>query len=336
MRVPDARQIAGARPVAELGEQHVIAAVRLALVDLGFGIADVAERDRLGGAGLLAGGADVAVFERALGHLGVDLRGLDPLHAIGALLHHAARAHGHVRVGGHLDQLGRVLGVVEEIEAPHLVRAVVRAVAGADAAVVDHRVQAVGGVHSRRHRADLLAGGVLALLAGHRLEHDLRLLGRAGEVAVHAQPVHLAAAAHLLVADDGYVVLALAGDHAGVAAGAGIEVDRHAPLLAFLVAVLLPERRLALRGLDHLGGEVRLVAPFPQGGLAHDLAPFHGAAILGLGDLVQPARGLEPGPAGEAGRRAGAQGVDVGADPGTGATGGAPAIAQVHDDGALG
>ena len=53
----------------------------------------------------------------------------------------------------------------------------------------------------------------------------------AGEVAVDADPVHLAAAQHLLLADHGDVVLGLAGDHAGVAAGAGVEVDGHAPLL---------------------------------------------------------------------------------------------------------
>ena len=38
------------------------------------------------------------------------------------------------------------------------------------------------------------------------------VLGLAGEVAVDAQPVHLAAAAHLLAADHRHVVLALAGD----------------------------------------------------------------------------------------------------------------------------
>ena len=39
--------------------------------------------------------------------------------------------------------------VVEPVEAPHLVRAVVRAEPRADAAVVDHLVEAVGAVHGR-------------------------------------------------------------------------------------------------------------------------------------------------------------------------------------------
>ena len=50
-------------------------------------------------------------------------------------------------------------------------------------------------VHGRGHRAHLLAGRVLALHAGHRLEDDLRAaLGLAGEVAIDADPVHLAPA----------------------------------------------------------------------------------------------------------------------------------------------
>ncbi len=57
-------------------------------------------------------------------------------------------------------------------------------------------------------------------------------------IAVHADPVHLAAAQHLILADHRNVVLRLAGDHAGVAAGAGRQVDRHAPLIALVVSPL--------------------------------------------------------------------------------------------------
>ena len=63
------------------------------------------------------------------------------------------------------SQLRHVAGVVEEIEPPDLVGAVVGAVAGADTAVVGHVVQAFGAVLGRRDRADELAGRVLALLA---------------------------------------------------------------------------------------------------------------------------------------------------------------------------
>ena len=60
-------------------------------------------------------------------------------------------------------------------------------------------------------------------------------VGRAAEVAVDADPVHLAAVQHLLLADDGDVVLRLAGDDARPAAGAGGQIDRHAPAVQIVL-----------------------------------------------------------------------------------------------------
>src|SRR5215468_2264591 len=65
MGIADACEIARARAVAERGEDRVVAAVGLALAHQALRIADVAENDGLGGAGLLAGGANVAVAQRA-------------------------------------------------------------------------------------------------------------------------------------------------------------------------------------------------------------------------------------------------------------------------------
>ena len=94
----------------------------------------------------------------------------------------------------------------------------------------------------RGHGADLLARSILALHAGNRLEDNLRVAGGlAGEVPVDPDPVHLALSRHLDLADNRHVVLALAGDHARVAPGAGIQVDRHPPLVPLVVGVLLEE-----------------------------------------------------------------------------------------------
>ena len=102
-------------------------------------------------------------------------------------------------------------------------------------------------MNRRGHGADLLARGILALHAWNRLEHDLRVAGGlAGEVPVDPDPVHLALFRDLDLADNRHVVLALAGDHARVAADAGIQVDRHPPLMALIVGVLREERK-ALR-----------------------------------------------------------------------------------------
>ena len=147
---------------------------------------------------------------------------LDPLHAVRALLHDAAHADRHLGILHHLDELRHPLRTqrphveavqlahvpVEEIEAAHLVGAIVRAVAGADAPVVRHDVQALVVVDRGVHRAHRLAGGQLALHAGDRLHRDLRILGdlavalaaegarvglAVGVVPVEPDPVHDAA-----------------------------------------------------------------------------------------------------------------------------------------------
>ena len=98
-----------------------------------------------------------------------------------------------------------------------------------DAAVVDHVVQALGAVRGGGDGADELARRVLAVHAGDRLVKRARVGRVPLEVAVHADPVHGVAARDLVLSDDGDVVLRLAGHDAGVAAGAGVQVDRHAP-----------------------------------------------------------------------------------------------------------
>ena len=98
---------------------------------------------------------------------------VDPLHAVGALLHHPAATDGHVR--GSSRRLGRCLAlrpVVEEIKPADLVGAVVGAVARADAAIVDHVVQSLAAVHGGSDRADDLARRILAVHARHRLVED--------------------------------------------------------------------------------------------------------------------------------------------------------------------
>ena len=134
-----------------------------------------------------------------------------------------------LRIGSRLVR--RPVLVEQEVEPPHLVRAVVRAVARADAAVVDHVVQAFSAVGRGGNRADDLARRVLALHAGYRLmvglDRGVEVV--AGEVVIDANPVHLASVGDLLLADDRDVVFGDAGNRAGAAAGARRQVDRHRP-----------------------------------------------------------------------------------------------------------
>ena len=67
---------------------------------------------------------------------------------------------------------------VQEVEVANLERTVVRAIPGADAAVVHHVVQPLGTVRGRRHRANVFARSVFALHARQRLLYRARLVFR--------------------------------------------------------------------------------------------------------------------------------------------------------------
>src|SRR6476661_9290010 len=198
------------------------------------GIAHVSEYDGVGRAGLGASGGELAVPDGPVLDPRLVLRAPDALDAEGALLHDAARPDGHVRVELQLERLWPGdLVVLVPVEIADLVGAVVGAVAGAHAAVVDLAVQAVGGVIGRVDRADRLARRVAAVLAEHRDEPRRRR--RAGVVTalpvpLDAHPGDLPALEDLLLAHGRDVVLRVAGRDARLAAGAARQVDRHAPL----------------------------------------------------------------------------------------------------------
>src|SRR4029079_12065802 len=103
-------------------------------------VVDIAKNNRIGRARLLTCRLQIAVFDRAVGAFSIDAVLVDPLNAVGALLHHATAADAHIRVAHHL--VLRRLPILEkqEVEATYLVRTVIRAVSSADTAVVDHVV----------------------------------------------------------------------------------------------------------------------------------------------------------------------------------------------------
>ncbi len=152
------------------------------------------------------------------------------------------------------------------------------------------------------------------MVAGDGLRQDLRVvvhrrvvLGMRrvgvldrGIITVDANPLHRAALGHLILADDGDVVLRLAGHHARVAARAGVQINRHAPL------VLRVQRRVAVEGnvrrdvgvhAHHrhvrtaaLEAEPGFLLISVDGQLAHEVAAFHRLMLLGDDDLVRFAR----------------------------------------------
>src|SRR6185312_1170001 len=92
-------------------------------------IVDVAEDDRVGRARLLARGLDLPVADSAIVLLRLDLRAVDPLHAVRALLHHAAAADRDVGIARELEARRRPVLIEQEVEAADFVRTVVLAVA---------------------------------------------------------------------------------------------------------------------------------------------------------------------------------------------------------------
>ena len=157
--------------------------------------------------------------------MGRDFGFLNPLHAKRAFLHHAAHSHGYVGIFLHFGDVRRAffgerrdvfpvnpefsgnflfpdrpLVVIEEIEPAHFERAIVRAIAGADAAIVGHDVEPILAVNGGVDRTNRFARRVLAVLAHHRLMHDLGIFRKfavvfvewfcAGVIAIDPQPVH--------------------------------------------------------------------------------------------------------------------------------------------------
>src|SRR5262249_8638541 len=133
--------------------------------------------------------------------------------------------------------------VLKPVETPHLVRAVVLAIARANAAVVDLHVQALAAVNRRQNRTHALTGGVITLVAHDRLIGHTRLF-RPVNVSIESYPMHLALSADLIFADNRNIVFSLTTQHACRAADAGVEVYNHRPLVLAVLMVLPDAPRL--------------------------------------------------------------------------------------------
>src|SRR6266705_1526999 len=241
-----------------------------------------------------------AVADREVLFFRFDACGIDALHAVGTLFHDPAAAHGDFGIAQELELRRLPILEAQEVEAAHFVRAVVRAVAHPDTAVVDHVVQAFGAVHRGAHRANLLAGSVLALLTRNGLKECLRIVERfvvAGGIVrpgcrlvitVDANPVHFAAAHHLLLSYHGDIVFRLACDYARVAAITAIEIDDHGPLVAVVGKLRLSfiERQFLGREFGMLVGKIRILAILLERGGRKDLSAFYVEVILRAGKRV--------------------------------------------------
>src|SRR5579883_2529452 len=173
-------------------------------------VIQIAEADRLRRTCLLAGRLECAIGDRHASSFAGDLGRANTLNAVGTFLHHTPTADGDFRVTAELECVGFPVLKSEEIESANFVRAAVRTVSRPDTTVVDHVVEAIMTVHGRPDGTNVFTRRILAVHTWHRLKE----LPRVGDVAVDANPVHLACAQHLLLANHRTVVLALTGHHA--------------------------------------------------------------------------------------------------------------------------
>src|SRR5580658_6460944 len=345
VRVSHFRQICCSRARVQFAQQAVVSGLRLPLRNVAVRVVDVAEDDCARGARLLAGGlqlfADMNVFAFAhAGGFGVNAALVDALDAVRTLFHDAAAAHADVGIAHHLVLRRIPILQEEEVEAAYFVGTVIRTIPRAHAAVVDHVVQAFGRVIGRAHRADDFTGRVFALHAGHGLEERLRIVAIAFVVGVDANPVHVAADVDLLFADDGNVVLGLAGDHAVVAADTFVEIDRHAPgIFFFFIGIWRVEREIV--GRLFFLGEVRLFFVFLERGLADQrtlgaIGRIHGLHALRGGKLVGGSGFGDLQARGDPRIGAGAKFVGVEALRGTDAASMGASVAEGDGDGVVG
>src|SRR5262249_34103553 len=108
VRVSDARKVGRARLRVQLLEHGVAARALSELGGAAVLVAQIAEDDRVARAGLRASAGEIAVLHRLACDLLRDACRGNPLRAVAALLHHAAHAHGDVRIVLHVVRLGLV------------------------------------------------------------------------------------------------------------------------------------------------------------------------------------------------------------------------------------
>jgi len=126
------------------------------------------------------------------------------------------------------------------------------------------------------------------------------------------------------------IVLALAGDRAGVAADAGREINHHPPLVSGCIFMLFPE----VFGGDFalMACEIRITPVLCQRSLAHQGPLSHAVILLRAGDYVTAAGMAQIEPALEAHARKAAHLTDIETYAVSNPAGVGPSIAQLQGD----
>ena len=195
IRITQTSQVSGARSCIQVTKHRVVTVTCLHLRDFRVSIRDITKGDGIGWASLLASHLDVTIRDTNIIRsssetLLLDLSSFDPLRAECALFHDTAHTHSDIWISLHLLKLWLIdrtewalinftnltLIPIEEVKATHLIRAVIRAIASADATVVCHGIQTGRIMHGRIHRANLLTRCIFTVLTHHAHEGHLHVV----------------------------------------------------------------------------------------------------------------------------------------------------------------
>ena len=302
MRIANTGQVLCTRTVVKLFEHRVRPWIGMCLGDITFLVMQIAEFDRLRRTCILASAGNFVWSNRSSFVFRLDFRILDSLDAVRAFFHYTPTSDCHFWIHHQVLQVtvaGRhfvgsgifdqryCIGVIEIVKATNLVGAVVATIPRPNTPVVNHVVEPLAAVHGRGDRANRFAGSILAMVTGYRLMHDYLVVipGVLGEevvtvIAVNPHPVHLAAAPHIVFADNRDIVFGLAGDDTGVATNALVEINRHPPnvgqsrILTGVIHPAHPESGRIAHGACGMPGATAVCALRGHRRDCHPLPPF--------------------------------------------------------------
>src|SRR5882757_307300 len=163
------RKISGTWSGIKLIQQSIVQRIGLQPRDVAICIVNVTKGNCLGWTNLSARRNDFAIFYWTMLFLGINFDGSDALHAIGAFLHYPARPDRHLWVPAELSARRLSIRKLQEIESAHFVRAVVRTIASADAAIIDLLIQTLSAMNGGFNWTNQLAWSGLAMHARYRL-----------------------------------------------------------------------------------------------------------------------------------------------------------------------
>src|SRR5690606_14586652 len=267
------------------------------------------------GASFCASDIDISIRHLTFLAFCGQLTGLYSLNTKATLLHYTSRPHGHIRIKDHFAQVTVLRGVdtckilvivvFEPVKPSDLIRTVVRTIPCSDTSVIGHLVKAFRTVGSSNYRTNRFTRRIVTMLAGHRLESDLRVicgnlqfligfcsLWRA-IITVNPDPRHFTSVEHFLLTHHRYVIFNLTGHRTSTTANTGVHVNGHSPMV-LAVFMTTPKRNFRrlykftfVVDLRMISSSRRILLVLGQSGFLNHVLPAHVCLVgLGLRDMV--------------------------------------------------